>query len=134
MLYRRPPTTNPGRKPSHISEIANAKFRPALLPSNTSKHLTLFPMFFQQYISHHLYFNHDNCSAICCQVFMPCQKYFKCFHHCSGLLAPYTRTFQLFSTAYNTVHLFGALPPHLLLSCQVNLLFICFSVLQGQGY
>lgn len=84
--------TNPGRKLYFISKWLQIPNTTLLLYSqSTSMSPTasdFIPIFLQQRIRRYLYFNHGNCSTICCYLFTPCHKYFKCFHRCSGLLAP----------------------------------------------
>lgn len=94
-LYRGLLATNLGRITYCISkwlQIPNiVQHRDFAAYQSTSMALTasdFIPILFQQCIFHYLYLNHDNCSAICCYLFTPCHKYFKCFHHCLGLLAP----------------------------------------------
>lgn len=94
-LYRKLLATNPGRKPYCISKwlqipniVQHCYFAAYQSTSMSLTASNCNPIFLQQCIFHYLYFNHDNCSTICCYLFTPCHKYFKCFHHYSGLLAP----------------------------------------------
>lgn len=94
-LYRKLLATNPGRKPYCISKrlqipniVQHCYFAAYQSTSMSLTASNFIPIFLQQCIVHYLYFNHDNCSTICCYLFTPCHKYFKCFHHYSGLLAP----------------------------------------------